>query len=577
VPAIKGRDHRSGPRQAISLQTAAHPFQQTTNEEGGPMSNAIFQLDPPVNEPILSYAPDSPEREAIAARLGAMRAETVDIPLIIGGREVRTGRTAECRIPHDHGHVLARYHLAGEAEIALAVEAAKNAAGQWAAMDWADRLAVFNRAAALIAGPQRATLNAATILGQSKNLFQAEIDSACEIIDFLRFNSYFATQIYRQQPISDAGIWNQLEYRPLEGFIFAVSPFNFTAIAGNLTTAPAMLGNTVIWKPASTAVFSNYYLMRILEEAGLPPGVINFLPGPGSQVGPRLLSDPDLAGVHFTGSTGVFQSIWQSVGGNIARYRSYPRLVGETGGKDFIFVHPSAEVDSVVTALVRGAFEYQGQKCSAASRAYLPASLWPQLRKQLVDTVSGLPMGSPEVFSNFVNAVIDKAAWDSITGHIEQARSHPDCEILAGGGGDASKGYFIEPTLILAKQPDVPAMTEEIFGPVLSLFVYPDDEYEATLRLCDQTSPYALTGAIFARDRRAIATAKRMLVNAAGNFYINDKPTGAVVGQQPFGGARASGTNDKAGSWLNLVRWLSPRTIKETFVPPPDYRYPFMG
>jgi 1-pyrroline-5-carboxylate dehydrogenase len=541
------------------------------------MSNAIFQIDPPVNEPILSYAPGSPEREEIAARLKSLRSESIEIPLIIGGQEVRTGRIAECRAPHDHGHILARYHLAGEKEIALAVSAANAAAREWAAMDWADRLAIFNRAAALIAGPHRATLNAATILGQSKNLFQAEIDSACEIIDFLRFNSYFATQIYRQQPISEPQVWNQLEYRPLEGFIFAVSPFNFTAIAGNLTSAPAMLGNTVIWKPASTAVFSNYYLMRILEEAGLPPGVINFLPGPGSQVGPRLLREADLAGVHFTGSTGVFQSIWQTVGSNIAQYRSYPRLVGETGGKDFVFVHPSADVAPVVTALVRGAFEYQGQKCSAASRAYLPASLWPELREQLVDTVSELPMGSPEVFSNFVNAVIDNAAWGSITSHIETARNHPDCEILTGGGSDAGEGYFIEPTLIQAKQPDVPVMTEEIFGPVLSLFVYPDEEYEETLNVCDRTSPYALTGAIFSRDRKAIATAKRILVNAAGNFYINDKPTGAVVGQQPFGGARASGTNDKAGSWLNLMRWLSPRTIKETFVPPPDYRYPFMG
>jgi 1-pyrroline-5-carboxylate dehydrogenase len=444
-------------------------------------------------------------------------------------------------------------------------------------MAWADRLAIFNRAAALIAGPLRSTLNAATILGQSKNLFQAEIDSACEIIDFLRFNSYYATDIYRQQPFSETGVWNQLEYRPLEGFVFAASPFNFTAIAGNLTTAPAMLGNTVIWKPASTAVFSNYYLMRVFEEAGLPPGVINFLPGPGNQVGPQLLTHPDLAGVHFTGSTAVFQSIWQTVGSHIATYRSYPRLVGETGGKDYIFVHPSADPMAAVTALVRGAFEYQGQKCSAASRAYLPESLWPEIKSQLLDTVPGLPMGPPEVFSNFVNAVIDKTAFDGIAAHIEAARNHPDCEILVGGGCRDDQGYFIEPTLILAKQPDVAAMTEEIFGPVLTLYVYPDNAYENTLHLCDRTSPYALTGAIFARDRQAIAMAKRVLVNAAGNFYINDKPTGAVVGQQPFGGARASGTNDKAGSQINLMRWLSPRTIKETFIPPRDYRYPFMG
>ncbi|MDJ0782306.1 MAG: L-glutamate gamma-semialdehyde dehydrogenase [Desulfosarcinaceae bacterium] len=541
------------------------------------MSNAIFKLDPPVNEPILSYAPGTSERAAITKRLGELRSEAIEIPLIIGGEEVRTGQFAECRVPHDHGHVLAKYHLAGEKEIAQAVTAAEKAADGWARMDWSDRLAIFNRAAAIMAGPHRATLNAATILGQSKNLFQAEIDAACEIIDFLRFNSYFATQIYQQQPISETGVWNQLEYRPLEGFVFAVSPFNFTAIAGNLTSAPAMLGNTVIWKPASTAVFSNYYLMRVFEAAGLPPGVINFLPGPGSQVGPRLLRDPGLAGVHFTGSTGVFQSIWQTVGNNIATYRGYPRLVGETGGKDFIFVHPSADTAATRTALIRGAFEYQGQKCSAASRAYLPESMWAALKSDLIASVSELPMGSPEVFSNFVNAVIDRAAFDSITTHIDVARNHPDCEILVGGGSDASEGYYIEPTVILAKKPDVPAMTEEIFGPVLTLYVYPDSDYEATLRLCDQTSPYALTGAIFARDRAAIATAKAILVNAAGNFYINDKPTGAVVGQQPFGGARASGTNDKAGSHLNLMRWLSPRTIKETFVPPQDYRYPFMG
>jgi 1-pyrroline-5-carboxylate dehydrogenase len=541
------------------------------------MPNAIFQLDPPGNEPILSYAPGSSERGSIVARLGELRADTIEIPLIIGGQEIRTGRLAECRCPHDHRHVLARYHLAGEKEIALAVDAANTAGSQWAAMEWADRLAIFNRAAALIAGPLRATLNAATILGQSKNLHQAEIDSACEILDFLRFNSYFATQIYHQQPISGPGVWNQLEYRPLEGFVFALSPFNFTAIAGNLTTAPAMLGNTVIWKPASSAVYSNYHLMRALEEAGLPPGVINFLPGPGSQVGPQLLANPNLAGVHFTGSTGVFQSIWQSVGNHIASYRTYPRLVGETGGKDFIFIHPSAEVESVVTALVRGSFEYQGQKCSAASRAYLPKSLWPAIKAQLTETVSGLPMGSPEVFSNFVNAVIDKSAFDSIAAHIEAAKAHPDCDILVGGGHDDSEGYFIEPTVIVAKRPDVPTMAEEIFGPVLTLYVYADADFEETLAICDRTSPYALTGAIFARDRRAIATARRLLVNAAGNFYINDKPTGAVVGQQPFGGARASGTNDKAGSQLNLLRWLSPRTIKETFVPPKNYRYPFMA
>ncbi len=540
------------------------------------MPNATFSIDLPVNEPVLEYRPGSDERRRVKDELRRLRNTEMEIPLVIAGQPVKTGNLGRCIIPHDHGHQLALFHQAGEKEVAMAIEAAASAAAEWAAMDWKDRLAIFAKAADLIAGPRRMTLNAATMLGQGKNIFQAEIDSACEMADFLRFNAFYATQIYRQQPLSGPAEWNHLEYRPLEGFVFAVSPFNFTAIGGNLSSAPAMLGNTVLWKPASTAVYSAWMLMETFMEAGLPPGVINFIPGSGAQVGAPVLSSPDLAGIHFTGSTAVFRNMWQTVAENLSRYRAYPRIVGETGGKDFIFVHPSADPDAVVTALIRGAFEYQGQKCSAVSRAYLPESLWPQLQEKLLAAMATIKVGSPEDFSTFVNAVIDRNAFDAISGHIAYAREHGAAEVLAGGSYDRSTGYFIDPTLIVTADPHFRTMEEEIFGPVLTLYVYADEKFEATLDLCDQTSPYALTGAIFARERAAVATASRRLVNAAGNFYINDKPTGAVVGRQPFGGSRASGTNDKAGSILNLYRWVSPRTIKETFVPATDYRYPFM-
>lgn len=540
------------------------------------MIGNITQIETPVNEPVQSYLPGSTERAALKAVLARRREETVDIPLIIGGREVTTGRLGDCRMPHDHRHRLGRFQQAGEAETQAAIAAAARAAGLWAGTRWEDRLAIFQKAAELIAGPYRYELNAATMLGQGKNVFQAEIDAACELADFLRFNAYFAAQIYQMQPRSTAGERNQLDYRSLEGFVLAITPFNFTAIAGNLPTAPAMLGNTVIWKPASSAVYSAALFMKILMEAGLPDGVINFLPGAAGEIAATALADPALAGVHFTGSTAVFQSIWRTIGTHISHYRNYPRIVGETGGKDFVFLHRSADPDAAVTALVRGAFEYQGQKCSAASRAYIPQSLWDSVRTRLVETMQGIKMGPPEDFSTFMNAVIDRAAFEKIKTAIDHAARHPEAHVLAGGTCDDTRGYFVEPTLIQADRPDYRTMVEEIFGPVLTVYVYPDDAYEATLELCDQTSIYGLTGAVFASNRQAVATARRILVNAAGNFYINDKPTGAVVGQQPFGGARASGTNDKAGSMLNLYRWLSPRTIKENFNPPVDYRYPLM-
>lgn len=541
------------------------------------MSNAFYHIEKPVNEPILSYAPGSKEKAALKVAIAELKSKQIEIPLIIGGKEVRTGDMGECRCPHEHAHVLATYHKAGTKEVQMAIEAAREAKEEWANMAWEDRAAIFRKAAELLAGPYRFLLNAATMLGQSKNAFQAEIDSACELIDFFRFNTYYITQMYQEQPYSPTGFWNRMEYRPLEGFVFAVTPFNFTAIAGNLPSAPAMLGNTVLWKPASSAVYSAYFLMKILEEAGLPAGVINFIPGSGSKVGDPVLASPELAGIHFTGSTGVFHDMWKTIGNNIAQYRSYPRIVGETGGKDFVFVHKSAQVAPVVTALVRGSFEYQGQKCSAASRAYIPDNLWPEIKEQLVSQVKSLKMGSTEDFTNFVNAVIDKGAFNTIRAYIEYAKESTDSEILVGGHCDDSVGYFIEPTVILAKTPDFKTIQEEIFGPVLTVYVYPADQFEETMHLCDQTSPYALTGSIFAQDRNAIALAQKVLINAAGNFYINDKPTGAVVGQQPFGGARASGTNDKAGSMLNMLRWVSPRSIKEAFVPPTDYSYPFMG
>ena len=540
------------------------------------MVNAKLNVPRPVNEPILEYGPGSPEKARLKKQLDKMLGEQIEIPLVIGGEEVRTGNLKDCRCPHDHQHLLGQYHAGGTPEVELAAEAAAAAAPAWAAMPWESRAAILLKAGELLATKYRDVLNAATMLGQSKTAHQAEIDSACELIDFYRFNAYFAMQIISEQPSSGPGMWNYVDHRPLEGFVFAVTPFNFTAIAGNLPTSPALMGNTVIWKPASSAVYSAHFLMKLLTEAGMPPGVINMCPGPGGQIGDPAMNHPDLAGVHFTGSTGVFQKMWKTIGNNIARYKSYPRIVGETGGKDFQFVHASADPDALLTAVIRGAFEYQGQKCSACSRMYIPESLYATIKDRLVDTVKSIKMGSVLDFRNFMGAVIDQWSFNDIKGYIDYARGSTDCEILAGGEYDDSEGYFITPTLVRALKPDFKLMEEEIFGPVLTFFVYPDEQYEQTLELCDRTSPYALTGGIFAQDRAAINLAQDKLRNAAGNFYINDKVTGAVVGQQPFGGARASGTNDKAGSILNLVRWISPRTVKETFSPPTDYRYPFM-
>jgi len=541
------------------------------------MLNAIISVPEPRNEPIKSYAPGTPEREELKKQVEAQRAGQFEIPLFIGGEEITSGDMGDCRMPHRHGHVLARFHKASKEHVERAVEAALDAAPAWAALDWEHRAAIFLKAADLLAGPHRQILNAATVNGQSKNPFQAEIDSACELIDFYRFNPSYARQIYAQQPNSAPGIWDYVEHRPLEGFIFAVTPFNFTSIAGNLPTAPALMGNVVLWKPASSAVYSAYYIMRLLMEAGLPPGVINFVPGSGGQVGDPAVDSPHFAGVHFTGSTSTFQAMWRRIGHNIASYRAYPRIVGETGGKDFVFAHCSADVDALVVALLRGSFEYQGQKCSAASRAYIPESIWPDVKERLLDQMKQMKMGDPAIFSNFINAVIDKAAFDSIKAYIDHAKSSSDATILAGGRCDDSVGYFIEPTVVQTTNPRFKLICEEIFGPVLTIFVYPDNKLDETLDQCDTISPYALTGAIFAQDRYAIAQMARALTNAAGNFYINDKPTGAVVGQQPFGGGRASGTNDKAGSMINLLRWVTPRAVKETFVPPKDWRYPFLG
>ncbi|RIL11653.1 1-pyrroline-5-carboxylate dehydrogenase [bacterium] len=540
------------------------------------MNNAAFQTPPPRNEPVLGHAPGAPERAQLQARLRELRAQPVDIPLVIGGREVRTGVTHEIRAPHERSLVLGVYHAAGAAEAMQAVDAALEARPAWGRMAFEDRAAVFLKAADLLAGGWRATLNGATMLGQSKNAFQAEIDSACELIDFLRFNVHYARQIYHDQPLSPPGVWNRVQYRPLEGFVFAVPPFNFTSIAGNLPTAPAILGNTVVWKPASTAVYSAWHIHQLLAAAGLPPGVINFVPGSGADVGDPVLASPHLAGLHFTGSAATFNHMWRTIGANIDRYRTYPRIVGETGGKDFVVAHASADVPALATALVRGAFEYQGQKCSAASRAYIPDSLWPAVKAAMLDQLASVRMGSVEDFGNFVNAVIDAKAYGSITGYIEDARRSGVAEILAGGTYADAEGYFIAPTVIQASDPGYRTMCEEIFGPVLTVHVYPEARFAETLEVVDATSPYALTGAIFAQDRRAVVQAADALEGAAGNFYVNDKPTGAVVGQQPFGGARASGTNDKAGSYLNLVRWVSARAIKETFDPPRDHRYPFL-
>lgn len=541
------------------------------------MANAYFNIAEPDNEPILPYTPGSPEKATVKAKLDEMKNETVDIPLIIGGMEVRTGNTGALRVPHDHSLDLGVYHKAGEAEVAMAIGAALEARKTWAEMPWEHRVAVILKAAELLAGPWRQTINAATILGQSKTIFQSEIDAVCELIDFWRFNCWYLTQLMGDQPASSAGIWNRLEYRGLEGFVFAVSPFNFTSIGGNLPTAPALTGCVSLWKPSSSAVYSAYYVMKLLEEAGLPPGVVNFIPGSGGDVGNPVLRSPDLAGIHFTGSTATFQHMWGTVGANISNMKYYPRIVGETGGKDFIFAHPSADVDALVIAALRGAFEYQGQKCSAASRMYVPASIWAEFREKYVAEVGKIRMGDPENFTNFMSAVIDEDAFSSITSYIDYARDAGDAEIITGGGYADTKGWFIEPTTVVTTDPGFKTMTEEIFGPVLTIYVYEDEKLEETITLCDTTSPYALTGAVFAQDRPAVVAICNALRHAAGNFYINDKPSGAVVGQQPFGGGRASGTNDKAGSAMNLLRWMSARTIKETFVPPKDWRYPFMG
>jgi 1-pyrroline-5-carboxylate dehydrogenase len=533
------------------------------------------RVPPPVNEPVKSYAPGSPEKLDLKARLKAMAGERIDIPLVIGGREVRTGRTAQAVMPHDHRHVLADWHKAGPGEVEQAVKAAAEARREWSAWPWEDRAAIFLRAAELLATTWRSTLNAATMLGQSKTVFQAEIDSACEVTDFWRFNPFYAQQLYDEQPVSSPGVWNQMEYRPLEGFVYAVTPFNFTAIGANLAGAPALMGNTVVWKPASTAVLSGYYTLKLLEAAGLPPGVVNFVPGDSAAVSEVLLNHVDFAGLHFTGSTEVFNSMWKTIGANMARYRSYPRIVGETGGKDFIVAHASADPQTVAVAIARGAFEYQGQKCSAASRVYVPRSIWNEVRDRTVAMIQEIRMGDVMDFRNFMGAVIDKKSFDKIGGYVGEARG--SARVLAGGASRGEAGYFIEPTLVEAEDPGHKLLREEIFGPVVTAHVYDDAKWEETLQLVDSTSPYALTGAVISQDRRAGRQAASALRNAAGNFYVNDKPTGAVVGQQPFGGARASGTNDKAGSKLNLVRWVSARTIKETFVPPKDYRYPFMA
>lgn len=540
------------------------------------MSNGIVPVPVPVNEPIKSYAPGSPERAAIKKRLDQMLAEQIEVPLIIGGEEVRTGSTAQMVCPHDHAHVLGTFHQAGADEVQQAIDASQEAWKTWSEMHWEDRAAVFLKAADLLAGPWRDTINAATMLNQSKNVFQAEIDSACELIDFWRFNAHYMRQMYTEQPLSVSGIWNKVEYRALEGFVFAVTPFNFTSIGGNLPTAPALMGCVALWKPASTAVLSAYYITKLLEEAGLPAGVINLVPGRGAAVGDPVLASSELAGIHFTGSTATFQGMWKTIGDNIQNYKYYPRIVGETGGKDFVFAHPSADVRTLVIALVRGAFEYQGQKCSAASRAYIPRSLWDAVSDGLKSEIGSIQMGSPMDFRNFMCAVIDKKAFGTITGAIDRAKASGDAEILCGGGYDDSTGYFIEPTVIVAKKPKYETMEVELFGPVLTIYVYEDEDLEQALELCDTTSPYALTGAIFAKDRGVIADLAAKLRHAAGNFYINDKPTGAVVGQQPFGGGRASGTNDKAGSVFNLLRWVSQRSIKENFVPPTEYPYPHM-
>jgi 1-pyrroline-5-carboxylate dehydrogenase len=536
---------------------------------------AISRVPPPVNDTNRTYLPGSAERAELKARLAAMSRETIEIPIVIGGREIRTGRTEQTVMPHDHRHVLAKWHVAGAEHAAQAVAAAADARREWASWSWQDRAAVFLRAAELLSTTWRATVNASTMLGQSKTVFQAEIDAASELVDFWRFNPHYAQELLAEQPLGHHAMWNQVEYRPLEGFVYAVSPFNFTSIAGNLPTAPALMGNTVVWKPASSAMLSAYYILRLLEAAGLPPGVINFVPGDAAQISSALLQSPDLAGVHFTGSTAVFQGMWKTVGEQIGRYRSYPRMVGETGGKDFIVAHASADVQELAVAIVRGGFEYQGQKCSAASRVYVPRSLWPELKERVVSMMREITVGDVSDFRHFMGAVIDRKSFTKITGYQDFARQK--ATIVQGGGASDHVGYFVDPTLVEASDPASRLLCEEIFGPVVTVHVYADERWAETLSLIDRTSPYALTGAVFSRSRTAVRQALGALRNAAGNFYINDKPTGAVVGQQPFGGARGSGTNDKAGSKLNLVRWVSARTIKETFAPPREWKYSYMS
>ncbi|MEQ8478229.1 L-glutamate gamma-semialdehyde dehydrogenase [Fulvivirga sp.] len=541
------------------------------------MPNGVYQIPAVANEPVLSYTAGSPEKLALKKALEEARSKQADIPMYIGGEEVRTGNKIPLSPPHDHKHILGHFHEGDKSHVEQAVNAALGAKEAWANLSWEHRASIFLRAADLLAGPYRAKINAATMLGQSKSVYQAEIDAACEFIDFLRFNAQYLMEIYEEQPASSPGIWNRLEYRPLEGFVFAITPFNFTAIAGNLPASAALMGNTVVWKPAYTQVYSAQVIMEVLKKAGLPDGVINLIYVDGPVAGDVVFNHKDFAGLHFTGSTSVFQNLWKTIGNNIHKYRSYPRIVGETGGKDFIMAHKSADAKELATAITRGAFEYQGQKCSAASRVYVPSNLWDDVKKYLVEDLKSIKMGPTEDFSNFFNAVIDERSFDKIAKYIEGAKANSMNEIIAGGGYDKSKGYFIEPTVILTKDPSSTTMCEEIFGPVVTIYVYQAERFEETLELVDSTSPYALTGSILSHDRYAIDLAMKKLENAAGNFYINDKPTGAVVGQQPFGGARGSGTNDKAGSKLNLLRWVSPRTIKETFVPPTDYRYPFLN
>jgi len=541
------------------------------------MSHGAFQVPVPVNEPVMGFAPGSPERESITKRLTEMAATQVEVPLIIGGEEVFSGNTKDMVMPHDHGHVLGKFHQATPENVKQAIDAATAARNDWIEMPWEERAAIFLRCGEMLATTWRDTLNAATMLNQSKTVHQAEIDATCELIDFFRYNVAYMQELYEEQPESSPGCWNRLEHRPLDGFIFAITPFNFTSIAGNLPTAPAMLGNTSVWKPASTSVLSNYYLMKMFMEAGVPAGVINFLPGSGGTVGDPVIADGRLGGVHFTGSTGVFQGIWRSIGTNIEKYKQYPRIVGETGGKDFVMVHPSADAEALAVALVRGAFEYQGQKCSAASRCYIPKSLWGDVLDGMSAMLGEIKMGDPRDFGNFVAAVIDQSSFNQLKAVIDHAKDDADAEIVLGGETDDSRGWFVSPTVIKTTDPHHDVMKTEYFGPILGAHVYDDDKYEETLELCATTSEYALTGAIWGNDRAAVRQGMNALRYAAGNFYVNDKPTGAVVGNQPFGGSRASGTNDKAGSILNLLRWISPRTIKETFVPPTDYRYPFLG